>query len=265
MPIGWEEALETPADTTSGDFGSSVHIEFDRDAGYVAPDNPFSPLGAVRTRDYDPGRFTAPPPIFPTVVVLPTPSEPGVPTPPSPGDEAVVVFEEDPDDYRQTGIPSSTPGGPIFMPRSPSVLDRPVDYPYGSIPPIPDDVGNVAVDWGSLFGNVASSYVAARYAPSPVRGLVAAQPSQSGFINQYTAPAAAPAAAVMAGGNGCATCPTGAPRYSKICNATGEVSPLRRRRRRRLLTAGDLSDIASLKAIVGGGAALNAAVVKAMK
>lgn len=47
---------------------------------------------------------------------------------------------------------------------------------------------------------------------------------------------------------------------------TGEVKPCaKRRRRRRLLTASDLSDLASLKAIVGGGAAMNAAVVKAVR
>lgn len=46
---------------------------------------------------------------------------------------------------------------------------------------------------------------------------------------------------------------------------TGKVTPCRRRRRRRLLTSSDLSDLASLKTVVGGGAALNAAVVKAVR
>lgn len=46
---------------------------------------------------------------------------------------------------------------------------------------------------------------------------------------------------------------------------TGEVTKCKRRRRRRLLTSSDLSDLASLKAIVGGGAAMNAAVVKAVR
>lgn len=123
----------------------------------------------------------------------------------------------------------------------------------------------VAIDWGSLAGTVLSSYVGARYASSaPAMGIVAAQPSQTGLINQYTAPAVAPGVTPMQDGS-CSTCPTGSPRYSKICNATGEITPLRRRRRRRLFTSGDLSDIAALKALVGGGAALNAAVVKAMK
>lgn len=55
------------------------------------------------------------------------------------------------------------------------------------------------------------------------------------------------------------------PRYGKICLATGVVTPLRRRRRRRLLTSGDLSDLAAAKSIIGGGAGLNALVVKAVR
>lgn len=46
---------------------------------------------------------------------------------------------------------------------------------------------------------------------------------------------------------------------------TGKVSPCRRRRRRRLLTSSDLNDLAALKTIVGGGQALNGAVIKAVR
>ena len=254
-----DDILTTPAGP-GGDWGPRFPIDL-QFTGLHARLN-FDPLRAIQTGRYASGPSLAAPEIFPTVRVITPDEATGLPRPADTWDEAVDVEEGDPETDRQTGLPESSPGGPILVP---SVLDYPPDYPYGVIPPIPDDA-NVAIDWGSVFGGVAESYVTARYAPSPVRGLVAgpavaAQPSQSGFINQYTAPAGP----VMAGGNGCATCPTGSPRYSKICNATGEVSPLRRRRRRRLLTAGDLSDIASLKAIVGGGAALNAAVVKAMK
>lgn len=50
-----------------------------------------------------------------------------------------------------------------------------------------------------------------------------------------------------------------------VDTVTGKITPCRRRRRRRLLTSSDLADLASLKAIVGGGAAMNAAVVKAVR
>lgn len=46
---------------------------------------------------------------------------------------------------------------------------------------------------------------------------------------------------------------------------TGKVTPCRRRRRRRLLTSSDLNDLAALKTIVGGGQALNGAVIKAVR
>jgi hypothetical protein len=46
---------------------------------------------------------------------------------------------------------------------------------------------------------------------------------------------------------------------------TGKVTPCRRRRRRRLLTPTDLNDLAALKTIVGGGQAINFAVMKAVR
>lgn len=257
-----EDILTTP-DAPGGYEGPSVVTL--RDAGAIVPGQTFNALDYLRIAGYESGESRSIPEIFPTVLVLPSSRPTDVPGPADTGLETVDDEEGDPEDYRQTGIPGSSPGGPILVP-PPSVLDYPPSYEYGVIPPIPEDV-DVAVDWGTLFGDLAGGYVQAKYAPSPVMGLIgpmggaAAAPSQTGLINQYTAPAAT----AVVGGNGCATCPTGSPRYSKICNATGEISPLRRRRRRRLLTAGDLSDIASLKAIVGGGAALNAAVVKAMK
>ena len=61
-----------------------------------------------------------------------------------------------------------------------------------------------------------------------------------------------------------AGCPPVGPKYAKICLATNEITPLRRRRRRRLLTSSDIKDLAALKAIVGG-AALQGAVVQAIR
>jgi len=61
--------------------------------------------------------------------------------------------------------------------------------------------------------------------------------------------------------------PTSAPGIPATVNpATGQVKLVRRRRRRRrLLTPTDLSDLAALKTIVGGGDALKFAVTKAVR
>ena len=59
--------------------------------------------------------------------------------------------------------------------------------------------------------------------------------------------------------------PTPPPAQVIVDTRTGQVKPCRRKRRRRLLTPTDLSDLAALKAIVGGGQALNFAVTKAIR
>lgn len=50
-----------------------------------------------------------------------------------------------------------------------------------------------------------------------------------------------------------------------VDTVTGKVTPCRRRRRRRLLTPTDLSDLAALAAVVGKGDALKMAVAKAVR
>ncbi len=67
------------------------------------------------------------------------------------------------------------------------------------------------------------------------------------------------AAPVIGAANEC-----GNRRYVTLDRQTGRVS-CKRRRRRRLLTNRDLADLASLKTITGGGAALNAAVIRAVR
>jgi len=62
-----------------------------------------------------------------------------------------------------------------------------------------------------------------------------------------------------------ATCPPVGPKYAKICLATNTIMPLRQRRRRRLLTSSDLADLASLKALFGNSAGVQAALVKAVR
>ena len=55
------------------------------------------------------------------------------------------------------------------------------------------------------------------------------------------------------------------PAQVTVDTRTGEVKPCRRRRRRRLLTPTDLSDLAALAAVVGKGDALKLAVAKAVR
>ncbi len=265
MPLSWEDALETAAEPQRNDSGRASGALDAGYSGWIAPGHTFNALDLLRTPNYEPPRPRAPPPIFPTLVLLPAPAPESVPADTGTGGGTVVAAEEDQaTDDGEEAFPESMPtysGDGVLVPR-PSVLDYPPDYPYGTIPPI-EESELPAFDWGTMAGNVISSYVGARYASAPVSQLVAAQPNQYGIINQST-PAAPGVQQVMASGD-CSTCPPNGPRFAKICLATGETTPLRRRRRRRLLTAGDLNDIAALKALVGGGAALNAAVVKAMR
>lgn len=257
--VTWEEALETPDGTISYTPGDFSVIGDGSYAGWISPSQPFRPLDLLRTRNYEPPLALAPPPIFPTVVVQPSVEPTRVFVPETAGAEVLEVPEDPEDDPFENPVP-----GPVFEPqnewyrRTPPtdwgrvydqyvVLNEPEDEP-------------VAVEWGTLAGNVIGSWAAQQFAPS----LAQSVPNVGGIGNTVNMPAA-PAAAVATMAANCSTCPGGSPRYAKICLATNEITPLRRRRRRRLLTAGDLNDIAALKAIVGGGAALNAAVVKAMK
>lgn len=112
-------------------------------------------------------------------------------------------------------------------------------------PPIPEEGGSVsrdtegdpqvAIDWGDVFGGVLSDI-----------GQGLAGPSVPIMPAQYTGP-------------------TPGPSTVTVDTRTGKVTPCRRRRRRRLLTSSDLNDLAALKTIVGGGQALNGAVIKAVR
>lgn len=118
-----------------------------------------------------------------------------------------------------------------------------------------------AVDWGSVAGTIvgglfdpfgAGAAVQTAFAPTAVVPTMQGVPSLGG-------PAGVQAMTPTGGG-----CPPIGPKYAKICLATREITPLRRRRRRRLLTSSDIKDLAALKAIVGG-AALQGAVVQAIR
>lgn len=104
----------------------------------------------------------------------------------------------------------------------------PVYDPPGYIDPEDD----MAIDWGDLASGVIDVFQGQQYGGNQQLPYVASAPT---------------------------------PRTVTVDTQTGKVTPCKRRRRRRLLTSSDLADLASLKAIVGGGAAMNAAVVKAVR
>ncbi len=130
---------------------------------------------------------------------------------------------------------------------------------------------------GGVVGSVGTAYVQSRYAPSPAAyapsGIVpisATSPPPS--VNQRLfgvadQPAIVQGAVMATNGNGGCCPPPGdcGPKYGRYCYATQTVTPMRRRRKKNLVSAGDLQGLAAIKAIVGGGAALNAAVIKALR
>lgn len=67
------------------------------------------------------------------------------------------------------------------------------------------------------------------------------------------------------GSQGLSPYPISTPAQVTVDTRTGKVTPCRRRRRRRLLTPTDLSDLAALAAVVGKGDALKLAVAKAVR
>ncbi len=122
------------------------------------------------------------------------------------------------------------------------------------------------IDWGAtILGGVLDpvgigSAIRTAYMPSTeLLGGVTGLPS----LGQQTSLSGSPTP-VITGAAGMAGCPPTGPKYAKICLATREITPLRRRRRRRLLTSSDIKDLSALKSIVGG-AALQAAVVQAVR
>jgi len=141
-------------------------------------------------------------------------------------------------------MPGDIPAGPVQ--HGGTVLGDFIPLPTVDLPPTIDpEVDEVAVDWGSIAGQIVGG----------VFDPFGAGAATTSFFNQSNLVAAAPG-----GGNVAAP-----PARVTVDTRTGAVTVCRRRRRRRLLTSSDLADIAALKAIIGGGAALNSAVVKAVR
>jgi len=261
--VAYDEYRRDQYDSSGGYDGPPVP------AGYFPPEFRL-PMGG--------GTFQSPigipaPPIFPTVRVVPRAAPTGDSAEEAAGDSAIPeADEEDPfiDPFFRPvwTVYERAPGGIYETNRAPTDWDRVYDeYVVLNEPEVTEDVPfhQTIIDWGvdvgaAVFGGILDpvgigTAIRTAYAPPALTGGVTGLPS----LGQQTSlrPATVGATTMPACG------PTG-PKYGKICLATGEVTPLRRRRRRRLLTSSDIKDLSALKSIVGG-AALQAAVVQAVR
>jgi len=185
---------------------------------------------------------------------VPTVGDTAVPESPA---EAVI----DPEYLPTTTVFEDAPGGIYETNRAETDWDAVYDAYVILNAPEMEKEGDV-VDWGDVFARGAGAAIGGIFDP------FGAGRATTAFFQQPTGvPAAVPAAAVPGAvtmAAGAAGCPPTGPKYGKICLATGVVTPLRRRRRRRLLTSSDIKDLSALKSIVGG-AALQGAVVQAVR
>ncbi len=129
-------------------------------------------------------------------------------------------------------------------------------------PPIPaaEEV-EVAHDWGHVLRGATGSFASSFFAPQTTfpqaMGQVALAPSDlSGPADTLQTMSAADCSSY-------ARCGTG--RYLTYDCKDGTFKPRTRRRRRRLLTGRDISDLAALQAIAGKGAALQMAIATAVR
>ncbi len=186
--------------------------------------------------------------------------------PEDPGDDTAPVLVVIPPTYRPTTtVFEDVPGGIYETNRAPTDWARVYEQYVELNQPEIEEVFHDTIDWGGAVGTILGGVLdpfgvgdfarAALSPPTTVTGI----PS----LGQQTVLRAAPVQPIP-GGVAVAGCPPTGPKYAKICIATGEITPLRRRRRRRLLTSSDIKDLSALKSIVGG-AALQGAVVQAVR
>ncbi len=255
-PRDAQEIIETPDATFPSGFGTDW-------GAYVSPGRPY-PVGGLFNPVSEPPRPgpRPAPPIFPTVRILEP--GPGAEDSATPGPEALPAVVVDPEQAPTATVYENVPGGIYETNRAPTDWDAVYDQyvilnaPGGDVP-FHDNI-----DWGSVAGTI----VGGLFDPFGMGAATTAAFSPPGVAGMQAVPnLGAPATGitggamptVQAGG-----CPPTGPKYLKYCVATGTYSPLRRRRRRRLLTSSDIKDLSALKSIVGG-AALQGAVVQAVR
>ncbi len=153
------------------------------------------------------------------------------------------------------------PAGSIFAP------GQTWGAPVHELDTDPLEDQEMAVDWGGILDWGLETIAGQQ--PWQTFG-AAAQPQVMNFAApNIAAPSGIPGAPstaphVYTGGTVATGDTCGNRRYVTLDRETGKIS-CKRRRRRRLLTNRDLADLASLKTITGGGAALNAAVIRAVR
>lgn len=152
------------------------------------------------------------------------------------------------------------PVGSIFAP------GRAWGEPQHELDRAPDPEDRVAIDWGGVLDWGLDTLAGQQ--PWQTFGKAEPQYQTMGFaapnISIPSGRAALPPSAAYTGGSVATGDNCGNRRYVTLDRETGKIS-CKRRRRRRLLTNRDLADLASLKTITGGGAALNAAVIRAVR
>ncbi len=153
------------------------------------------------------------------------------------------------------------PAGSIFAPGQTWGVSTDLD----TAPDVQEDdmgLGDI-LDWGltTLSGQQPWQTFGGTGPPSTMSFAAAALPvpAPSGVPGQPTTVYGYTGGTAVTSGGDC-----GNRRYVTLDRETGKIS-CKRRRRRRLLTNRDLADLASLKTITGGGAALNSAVIRAVR
>ncbi len=128
-------------------------------------------------------------------------------------------------------------------------LETPLpEWVYETIPDAPGTIDTSSPGWGVAQEDPAMAIDWTSVINTAITGYQ--QPAPSGF----------------AGGGASGTwAQPNVPAQVTVDTRTGQVKPCRRRRRRRLLTPTDLSDLAALAAVVGKGDALKLAVAKAVR
>lgn len=223
-----------------------------------------NPVGRGYSVPQLPGNVT-PLEVVPPVGVQPAATAAGDGDSATPGPEAVSIPQViDPELEPARTVFEDAPGGIYETSRSPTDWDAVyaeyviLNAPEGDVP----FHGNI--DWGEVAGTI----VGGLFDPFGAGAATTSYFNPPGVVPSAMAPiGGAPVATGITGGvqmaaNG--ACPPTGPKYGKICLATGVITPLRRRRRRRLLTSSDIKDLSALKSIVGG-AALQGAVVQAVR
>lgn len=183
----------------------------------------------------------------------------------TPGTDALPPQVVDPELATTATVFEDAPGGIYETSRAETDWDRVyreyviLNAPVIPVPEVP--VFHDSIDWGEAVGTILGGVLDPVGLGSWARSYTSAPTTVTGVpsLGQQQRLAVSPAGVAMENG-----CPPVGPKYAKICLATGQITPLRRRRRRRLLTSSDIKDLSALKSIVGG-AALQGAVVQAVR